>query len=428
MAAQAEPPTPSLHRSVTDERDGREIGKWAYEQGSRLALAILTVLAIASRPLRELRRMLGLKPRSVWGPRSLISIKYWSAGLRAIGYPSFTLVNFVPPINSRSDFDRHFDEFLGTGLVSVLVKPFLIFAYLLFKADVVFAFMNGGFLATTPMSHLEGGLLRLAGIKMVSFPYGSDVAVPGYIGAAEEPLLKDYPEFRDTADETRRRVNWFCHWSAVVIRNYQFGYVPKWDVLWPTSLAIDTNEWSCGRPATDADGESGEVVVLHAPNHRHVKGTDELLQAIAELQEEGLKVRLNLLERRPNSEIRQAMIEADVVADQFHAGYAMFAIEGLAMGKPVLSALSGMPAEIQTSRALANCPIVDTNVETLKENLRELVRDPGLRRELGEAGRRFALEYHSLPAVTRCWEVILEHVWRGASLPRELPPPEHREH
>ena len=418
----------SLRRPMTDGNDASEMRRRLYEQGSRLALAILTALAIASRPLRELRRLLRLKPRSVWGPQSLINIKYWSAGLRAAGYPSFTLVSFVSPINSRSDFDRHFDDFLGTSLVSILAKPFVIFAYLLFKADVVLAFMNGGFLATTPMRHLEGGLLRLAGIKMVSFPYGADIAVPGYIGAAEEPLLKDYPEFRDTADQTRRRVNWFCHWSTVVVRNYQFGYVPRWDVRWPTCLAIDTDEWSCGRPATDADGENGEVVVLHAPNHRHVKGTDELMRAIAELQREGLKVRLNLLERRPNTEIQQAMMEADVVADQFHAGYAMFAIEGLAMGKPVLSALSGMPQEIRASRALASCPIVDTNIENLKENLRKLVREPERRRELGEAGRRFALDYHSLPAVTRCWEIILEHAWRGASLPRELPPPGHREH
>ena len=40
-------------------------------------------------------------------------------------------------------------------------------------------------------------------------------------------------------------------------------------------------------------------------------------------------MRLNLIEGRPNQEVKQAVIAADVLADQFIAGYAMFAIEGL---------------------------------------------------------------------------------------------------
>jgi glycosyltransferase involved in cell wall biosynthesis len=402
-------------------RDGRETARAQMPVGSRLAFMALALVAFAGRPVRLLWRILRLKPRVVWGPLPVISIKYWSASLRALGYPSRTLVDFVSTINLREDFDRHADEFLGPGGLSALARPFAVFSYVLVKADVVCSFLDGGFLRGTPLRAVEARLLKLAGVKLVSMPYGSDIAVPGHIGPAEDALLKDYPDFAHVAVQTRQRVDWFCRWSDVVIRNYQFGYLPRWDVVWPTMLAIDTDEWAGTSAATEADGTKGEVVIVHAPNHRHVKGTDALIRVVAELESEGVKLRLNLIEGRPNHEVKQAVFEADVVADQFIAGYAMFAIEGLSAGKPVLSAIGWMPDEIRTTAALRNCPIVDTNVENLKENLRRLVEDPGLRRELGEAGRRFALDYHSLPSVASSWVAILEHLWSGAPLPAELP-------
>jgi glycosyltransferase involved in cell wall biosynthesis len=409
---------PNLLCSMTD---APETALRQMPLGSRLAFIALVPVAVACRPIRALRRILRFKPRLVWGPIPLISIKYWSAALRARGYPSLTLVSFVPRINVRGDFDRHTDEFLGPGGLSALARPYAVFAWLLVKADILFSFLDGGFLLETPLEEVEGRLLKLAGIKLVSFPYGSDIAVPGHIGAAEEGLLRDYPEFVERAERTRARVDWFCRWSDVVIRNYQFGYLPRWDVVWPTMLAIDTDEWAGERPP-GGDRPSREVVVVHAPNHRHVKATDALIRAVADLEREGLRVRLNLIEGRPNEEVKQAVFAADVLADQFVAGYAMFAIEGLSAGKPVLSALGGMPAEVRMTQALQDCPILDTSVDNLKENLTRLAQDPGLRRKLGEAGRNFSLDYHSLPAVGGSWETILDHLWRGAPLPPALPP------
>jgi glycosyltransferase involved in cell wall biosynthesis len=402
--------------------DAGEIPSRQMPIPSRLGFMALAAVAIAARPLRALRRLLRLKPRLGWGPIPIISIKYWSAALRARGYPSFTLVSFVSRINVRDDFDRHTDEFLGPGGLAALARPFAVFAWLLIKADIVFSFFDGGFLRYTPLQEVEGRLLKLAGVKLACMPYGSDIAVSGHIGVAEEALLRDYPEFIETADRTRARVDWFCRWSDVVIRNYQFGYLPRSDVVWPTMLAIDTEEWSSDGAAQERGRDIDEVVVVHAPNHRHVKGTAALIRAVADLEREGLNVRLNLIEGRPNYEVKKAVMEADVVADQFIAGYAMFAIEGLSAGKPVLSSVGWMPEEVRMTPALQSCPIVDTNVENLTENLRRLVRDPALRRELGEAGRKFALDYHSFSAVASSWETILDHLWRGAPLPRELPP------
>ena len=40
-------------------------------------------------------------------------------------------------------------------------------------------------------------------------------------------------------------------------------------------------------------------------------------------------------------------------------------------------------------------PVVSATPETVEEVLRDLVRDPHRRRELGERGPRFALKWHS---------------------------------
>jgi glycosyltransferase involved in cell wall biosynthesis len=69
-------------------------------------------------------------------------------------------------------------------------------------------------------------------------------------------------------------------------------------------------------------------------------------------------------------------------------------------------------------------PIVDTDLRSLKANLRELIEDPPRRHALGEAGRRFVLEHHSYEAVGSVWEAIIEHVWNGVALPDELTAPD----
>jgi glycosyltransferase involved in cell wall biosynthesis len=382
-----------------------------------IALAALVPVAVAARAATAVRRRRGGMPRLIWGPEPLISIKYWSGSLRARGYESTTLVATVYPANSRGDFDRHRDEFLGDGPFAELVRDYVVFGWALLHADLFFSFFDGGYLRMTPLRDVEARLLRLAGKKIVVSPYGSDVAVPGHLGVAEERLLEDYPQFAETAEAVKERVDWFARTADVVVRNYQFGYVPRADVLWPTQLAIDTELWAEAEPVAGG----GDVVVAHAPNHPRIKGTQDLLDCVERLRAEDLPVRVDLLTGRSNEDVREAIRAADVIADQFIVGYAMFAIEGMAAGKPVMSALSTMPPEVVATEAIKACPIVDTDLGSLEANLRRLIGDAELRRELGRSGREFALSHHSYDAVADGWEAVIGHLWWGRPLPRELP-------
>jgi hypothetical protein len=218
----------------------------------------------------------------------------------------------------------------------------------------------------------------------------------------------------------RRRVDHLSRHADVVVRNVNPGYQPRWDVLWPNQFAIDVEAWAPTGEKSRADGRDGEVVVVHAPNHRALKGTEQVVAAVQALRDEGLRVRLDLLERRPNDEVRVALHRADVLAEQFLAAYAMLAVEGLASGTPVMAHMSFLPPELREHPAVRECPIVDTSLDTLTDNLRRLVTDPELRLRLGRESREFAVRRHSYDALGRTWAGIVDAAWAGVS-PRSLP-------
>ena len=406
-----------LQRDLMSSRLSRSLVAVVKALAALPAAPILVVLGVRERLVsRELRA----RPRLIWGPVPIISIKYWSRAIAALGYQSVTCVESIYSIYAREDFDRHRAEYGPKGRWFEPWRDFVVFAWALRQADVFMLFFDGGFLRYTALRWLEAPLCRLAGKRIVVSPYGGDIAVPGYLGVWEEAMLIDYPDTVARASLVRRRVDHLSRWADVIVRNINPGYLPRHDVVWPNQFAIDLDEWAPTGPKGTSDGRDGRVIVVHAPNHRTLKGTDYLIAAVRALQAEGLDVELRILERRPNSEIRAALLQADILAEQFLAGYAMLAVEGLASGTPVLAHLSWLPPELLDHPALRECPIVDTSVRTLHDNLRRLVTDPDLRLRLGREGRAFAARRHSYDALGRMWARIVEAAWRGEAVPADV--------
>ena len=350
------------------------------------------------------------QPRIVWGPVPLISISYWSRALRRLGYDSQTVVTHHYAAYDRATFDVYLPE-LVAGRRLQRLGDYLALALMLRRGDIFVSFFDGGFLYRTPLWRLEAVVLKLAGKKLVVCPYGGDIAMPGHLGPFEAAFVADYPATVERAPEVRRRVDWLCRRADLVIRNFQFGYLPRFDVFWPQQVAVDTDLWAPADAPSPADGRDGAVVVVHAPNHRALKGTEFLEAAVQRLRDDGLDVQLELLEGRANEDVRRAVLAGDIVAEQFLGGYAMFAIEGMSAGKPVLSNLSWMSADLRAE--LGDCPIVDATPETLTEQLRTLVTDPQLRARAGEAGRAYVLSSHSYAAVGSRWAALFATLWNG---------------
>lgn len=146
-------------------------------------------------------------------------------------------------------------------------------------------------------------------------------------------------------------------------------------------------------PAAPTD----ELVVVHAPTSRAIKGSDHVLAAIAALRADGVAVRLELLERLPHDEVLRRTAAADLVVDQLLLGwYGGFAVEAMALAKPVLCAIDPTANPFG-----AELPIVPATPQTLAARIAELAADPDRRRALGAAGRRFAETVHDPRAVAR---------------------------
>ena len=135
-------------------------------------------------------------------------------------------------------------------------------------------------------------------------------------------------------------------------------------------------------------------VVLHAPSSRRRKGTEHVLEAV-----EGLDVELDIVEGLLHDEARRHYERADIVVDQLNAGwYGIFALEAMALGKPVLSYLRPEAVE-ETERALGVAvPIVPVTKETLRDRIAELAADAERRRAIGAASRAYVERVHDADA------------------------------
>ena len=357
------------------------------------------------------------KGELVWGVDPILNNKYWSLAMRRVGYASKTLMDQYSVINKREDYDL-----LASDLVPSWVAPvgsnmrgikyeilhhnpiyrlnrYFSFLYILLNASVLHTCFRGVLGGATPYGMVEAELLKIAGIKSAIHPYGSDYyrysQVPDL--SLRHALLLSYPEYGRNEDEIAEGVAYWVKRADVVIPVCD-QLAGRWDVMMVSSISIDVDEWQPKTAYSDSDGRNGRVRILHTPNHRGFKGTEFVVNAVEEFQQEGLDVELVLLEKVQNKVVRSTMQEVDILADQFIAtGYALSAIEGMASGLPVLCNLDNpsLTTVYRRYSFLDECPILSTTPETLKRNLRVLVEKPVLRRQLGQAGRQYAEKYHS---------------------------------
>jgi glycosyltransferase involved in cell wall biosynthesis len=146
--------------------------------------------------------------------------------------------------------------------------------------------------------------------------------------------------------------------------------------------------------------EGDEVVVVHAPTDRKIKGTKYVIDAVEQLRKEGVAVRLDLVEGGNRDDVFARVARADLVIDQLLIGwYGGFAVEAMALGRPVLAYIcEEEPEDNPFGEAL---PIVRTSAATLTDKVRELAVDRERRRELGAAGRTFVEQHHDPVALAR---------------------------
>ena len=173
--------------------------------------------------------------------------------------------------------------------------------------------------------------------------------------------------------------------GAEIVGSYDaIRWVPEAEMI-PPGIDVKAIEPS---PPTDR----ARPVILHAPSSRRRKGTEEVIAACA-----GLDADLLLVEGLHHDEAFERYREADIVVDQLNAGwYGLFAIECMALGKPVVTFLHD-EAVARTERELGTrVPIVSATKENLRAQLEPLVASASERKRIGAESRAYVEQVHDL--------------------------------
>jgi len=360
---------------------------------------------------RVWRRLLGRPPRIWQGIMPLVSLTASVKADRLAGFPSQSVVPqpYLHPkyaLTAGADFDVVIADAGG----ETHDQHWKCLCHLLRHGDIWVSGHHGFF----PDRHktrndLVFRLLRLAGIRIIVYPYGGDVVWRDrcrdrydWVGRMQEDY-KDW-DLVQKGEAARARVDLFSKYADFVIgMDSSLVRFLKRNDLYFKSFPVDTEKL---KPAFTP--RNRVPLIVHATNHRRVKGTDVLLAAVKRLKGAGIACELEIVEQVSREAAFEIYRRADVIADQFVMGaYGMFALEALALGKPTLTYLDHNHLE----NPIFNLPVVNTTHENMVEVLAVLVQTPELRLRLASEARRQVVKYQSPEALAEVWKQIYEHVW-----------------
>ena len=133
-------------------------------------------------------------------------------------------------------------------------------------------------------------------------------------------------------------------------------------------------------------------MILHAPSSRRRKGTELVIEAAR-----GPRRRARASSRAcTHDEARRHYEDADIVVDQLNAGwYGLFAVEAMALGKPVVScAPRGVGAPHGGGARDRGADRPRDEGEPARASCERLVADPDERRRIGAASRAYVERVH----------------------------------
>lgn len=155
---------------------------------------------------------------------------------------------------------------------------------------------------------------------------------------------------------------------------------------------IDPTEWV---PVDRVRRDGEPFRILHAPTDERIKGTAHVVEAVRRVGEVYPEVELVLMQGIPHSEVRSVYESADLVIDQLLVGwYGGFAVESMALGKPVVSYLREEDLEFVPQPMRDEIPVVNASPDTLYDVLLELIASRERLRELGARGRSYVEKWH----------------------------------
>jgi hypothetical protein len=394
------------------------------------------VFGIALVPWALVSRLLSKRCDIGIGPLPLINNVYHKEAMHRYGYQCETFA--YNPYYITREFDRVDDWSRCPRVLRRLRLIRFAFAYL-FRYRCLYLYFNGHILglSTRWLWCIEPWLLKLANVRTVILGYGGDVQD---LRRSANLLLRhgmnvDYPRFYKSYDRIAAMVKlWSARADHVTAGCDWVDYQTRWDTLLLAHFSIDVDR--VRRDVADSLAQYEQIRhsakrpmrVVHACNHRALKGTEVLRKAVGNLRKQGYDIELVEFFRNDHQEVLREMAMADVVADQFAVGwYAMFTLEALSLGKPVLCYLREDLIKLYTYAGLIDAneiPIINTEFTMIEQRLRELYDDRSRLDAAGAAGVEFVRRRHSTQAIGSVFDRINRSLGISPRLPVAKPQPE----
>lgn len=315
---------------------------------------------------------------------------YSVLGLRQIGCDATIAVWCRNPFGYPVDIDLNMTKDIKKDL---WVVPFYSVKMLFFAVKAFFKYDYFHF-------HFGNSLLRygfdlfwlkLARKKFVMEYHGDDIR---YTYNRKKPKYYPYDELKPLNSRRKWCNDRILKYTDIIITHDEElrRHIPA-KKIYITPLRIDVTKFQPLYPNPDTE----KIIIVHAPSHFVGKGSKYILSAIKELKKK-YNFEFILVENKKQDEAIQIYKKADIIIDQMFAQtYGVFAIEAMALGKPIVGYISDefrktFPEEL---------PIVSASIDTLYDVLENLILNHELRRKLGIAGRKYVEDYHDYRKVAQ---------------------------
>ena len=374
------------------------------------AVAGLNATVIACLPLIWLLRLLLQKPLaaakfSCWTGAPILTLSLKCKAEKLLGFRSFTIVPTT--YHTTSGFDFVLDRGALRSRWVAIVWRYLAFGLVCLCCRHVHAYFDGGLLPSLyprTFSKVELFSYQVLSVKLFVWTYGGDVR--------DQTTTQKLGEPNCCTDCQSVGIACIClagkrldNVSRVVrsaTQTFSMGdmveYTPgsRNDLFfWPVDL---TREDGATYLTEFPRQHARPLRIVHAPNHPQFKGTAHLQTAVEELKAEGVPVELVLVQGKSNREALDVYRSADVIFDQCMIGFhGYFALEAMALGKPVMCFIRKPDAYLLAPK---ECPIINTNIGTLKDDLRRLASKQVDLEEIGRKGRSYIEKYYTMKAFT----------------------------
>jgi hypothetical protein len=268
------------------------------------------------------------------------------------------------------------------------------------------------------LSVLEPYLLKISKTKVVVMPYGGDIHdmmhCPNLL--FKNAMAMDYPSYYKMNERVKKQiVRWTNHADVVISGCDWVDYTYHWDILTLAHFSIDIARFDKLKTDNPVYRKSFSMDkplrVLHAPNHKTIKGTSFVVKAVEELKNEGRPIELILLQGRANAEIIEEIAKSDLIIDQLVIGwYAMFALESLCMAKPVVCNLRQDLVDLYVGSGLLSShdevPFINGNIFNIKQILIDILDEKIDLSDYGKKSYAYVSKHHSVEKIGQLFDDV----------------------